>query len=360
MQFSSKLAFIIWWLLILLGLANGSMFFVFIGIMAIVSNLPKKVSQKSWEKVIDARDLNGSNFLDSFVKLIGASIPSFNTQNSSIGQFFTSFPFPQMDFFKLVTRWILGIFVIMIVFSGFKVIQPGYKGVKVRLGSVYEQMLDAGLHWKVPFIDTIQQINVQVQKVQATSNSATKDLQTVEATVALNYSLKAWEVVNLYKTIGDEDMIADKVIQPAAYEAVKAVTAQYTAEELISKRANVSADMIKIITEKLDKIGIQVVAVNIVNFKFSEAFDNAIENKVKAEQEALTAKNKLESIKFEAQQKIEQSKAEAETIKIQANAIREQGGAEYIQLKWIEKWNGQLPTTNLGAGGNGLILNLNK
>jgi uncharacterized membrane protein YqiK len=74
----------------------------------------------------------------------------------------------------------------------------------------------------------------------------------------------------------------------------------------------------------------------------------------------LTEKNKLERIKFEAQQKIEQSKAEAETIKIQANAIREQGGAEYIQLKWIEKWNGQLPTTNLGAGGNGLILNLNK
>lgn len=273
---------------------------------------------------------------------------------------FSSFSFPQMNFLKIVSRWIIGIFVLILVFSGFKVIEPWYKGVKIRLGSVYEQMLDAGLHWKIPLIDTIQTINVQVQKVEATSNSATKDLQTVEATVALNYSLKANDVVNLYKTIGDEEMIAYKVIQPAAYEAVKAVTAQYTAEELISKRASVSADMIRVITEKLDKIGIQVVAVNIVNFQFSEAFDNAIENKVKAEQEALTEKNKLERIKFEAQQKIEQSKAEAETIKIQANAIREQGGAEYIQLKWIEKWNGQLPTTNLWEGGNGLILNLNK
>jgi regulator of protease activity HflC (stomatin/prohibitin superfamily) len=97
-------------------------------------------------------------------------------------------------------------------------------------------------------------MNVQVQKVEGTANSATKDLQTVESTVALNYALKASEVVQMYRTIGDAEMIAYKIIQPASYEAVKAVTAQYTAEELISKRASVNTDITKIITDKLDKM----------------------------------------------------------------------------------------------------------
>ena len=116
---------------------------------------------------------------------------------------------------------------------------------------MYEQVLDEGLHWKVPLIDSIHQMNIQVQKVEGTSNSATRDLQTVETTVALNYALKPGEVVQMFRSIGDEEMIAYKIIQPASYETVKAVTAQYTAEELISKRASVNTDITKIITEKL-------------------------------------------------------------------------------------------------------------
>ena len=124
--------------------------------------------------------------------------------------------------------------------------------------------------------------------------------------MALNFNLNPTRVVSLYQDIGkNEEIIQFKIISPAIQESVKAATAKFTAEELISKRSDVNAEIFSILTEKLDPLGVLVVAVNIVNFEFSESFDKAIEEKVKAEQEAFTEQNRLEKIKFEAQQKVE-------------------------------------------------------
>ena len=147
----------------------------------------------------------------------------------------------------------------------------------------------------------------------------------------------------------DHLKLEDTLLAPAIQESVKAATAKYTAEELITKRELVRTDIENALKDKIVKYGVNIVQVNIVNFEFSKSFDMSIEAKVKAEQDALAQKNKLEQVKYEAQQKIESAKAEAETIRIQAEAIQKQGGAEYIQLKWIEKWSGQLPTTSLGT-----------
>jgi prohibitin 2 len=124
---------------------------------------------------------------------------------------------------------------------------------------------------------------------------------------------------------------------------------------LITKRDEVRELITVKLEDKLTQRGLIINDVNIINFKFSEEFDKAIEQKVKAEQEALKAEKDLERVKFEAQQQIEQSKAEAEKIRIQAEAITKQGGAEYVKLQWIAKWNGQLPSTMLSEGSNMLI-----
>jgi regulator of protease activity HflC (stomatin/prohibitin superfamily) len=137
--------------------------------------------------------------------------------------------------------------------------------------------------------------------------------------------------------------VESKVIDPRIQEVVKAVVARYSAEELLAKREEVKQEVELALRNQLASYNIVVEAIQITNFQFSASFDHAIEAKQTAEQNALKAKNDLERIKIEADQKIAMAKAEAETIRIQADAIRAQGGAEYVQLKAIEKWNGQLP-----------------
>jgi regulator of protease activity HflC (stomatin/prohibitin superfamily) len=131
--------------------------------------------------------------------------------------------------------------------------------------------------------------------------------------------------------------------------AVKASTANYTAEELITKREVVRQTIQDSLTERLKQNYVDVTGVSIVDFNFSPSFNQAIEAKVTAEQNALAAKNKLEQVKYEAEQRVEQAKGEAEAIKIQTQAIQSQGGRDYVNLKAIEKWNGELPQQMMGG-----------
>lgn len=234
---------------------------------------------------------------------------------------------------------------------------PGDRGVKITLGKVSTQELTEWLHFKIPLIQTIKTISIQVQKIESSATSASKDLQTVQTDVALNYNLKPGNVVTMFQNIGDEAVIAAKIIDPAIQESVKAATALFTAEQLISKRAEVNLAITDGLKNKLDVLGINVVVVNIVNFEFSQAFDVAIEEKVKAEQEAFTEQNRLEKVKFQAQQKVEQARGEAESTLLkakaeaEANTILSQSLTEQlVKYKGLEKWNGTLPKVTSEAG----------
>lgn len=269
----------------------------------------------------------------------------------------SNFPSLKRIFYRIL--WFVLLILIFSTGLPWFTVSPGEVGLIVRLGKLQEAVYTEGLNFKVPLIDKVVKINIQTQKVQATAESASKDLQNITATIAVNGNIKASSAIEIYRNVGNTEYISDKIIAPAIQESVKAATAKYTAEELIAKRTLVSQDIKASLVEKLAKYGFNISDVNIVNFQFSQWFDQAIEAKVKAEQEAFAEKNKLESVKFQAQQSIERAKAEAESIRIQAEAIKSQGGAEYVNLKWIEKWDGKLPTTSL-ANSNGLIYNLNK
>lgn len=284
---------------------------------------------------------------------------TYSDYSSSFISSNTSMNLPSFKAIVLSIIWFILVIIILSTGLPWFTVSPGEVGLIVRLGKLQDLVYTEWLNFKIPLIDRVVKINTQTQKVQATADSASKDLQNITTTIAVNGNIKSSAVMDIYRNIGDADLIGDKIIAPAIQESVKAATAKYTAEELITKRTLVSQDIKTSLVDKLSKYGINVSDVNIVNFQFSQWFDQAIESKVKAEQEALAEKNKLESVKFQAQQSIERAKAEAESIRIQAEAIKSQGGAEYVNLKWIEKWDGKLPSTSLGNS-NGLIYNLNK
>ena len=242
---------------------------------------------------------------------------------------------------KIIVHCILGFLALIIIFGCFGTISAGEKGVLLQFGAVTGKVFDEGLFFKVPFIQKVQHLDVKIQKEQVEVSAASKDLQTVTSQIALNYHLDASKVADLWQKVGRNYKV--RIIDPAIQEAVKASTAKYTAEELITKRPLVKEDVKALLAERLAREYIVVDELSIVNFDFSSSFNSAIEMKVTAEQNALAAKNKLEQVRFEAEQRISQAKGEAEAIRIQAQAITQQGGKDYVQLKAIEKWSGKLP-----------------
>lgn len=262
---------------------------------------------------------------------------------------------------KAIIKWsviggvVVVVLIALVILNPIVIVSAGQKGIKTQFGAVVG-VVDNGLSFKTPIIQSVIKINIQTQKEQIDAESASSDLQNVKATIALNYNLYPDKVGELYAKIGTD--YKTRIIDPAIQEAVKSATAKYTAEQLITKRAEVRDAIKSNLTARLANEYIQVTEVSIVNFDFSASFNQAIEAKVTAEQNALAAKNKLEQIKFEAQQTIESAKAQAESIKIQANAINSQGGADYVNLKAIEKWDGKLPTQMI-PGATVPILKLN-
>ncbi len=241
--------------------------------------------------------------------------------------------------------WVIALFLIITICKSWFVVEPWYEWFTVTLGKVNPTVYSDWLHWKLPFITKSVKYNVQTQKLDAKADASSKDLQTVAATIVVNYKYKESEVVKLYKNVGKEDKVSEKIITPAVQEVFKAVVAKYSAEQLITERSAVSKDIEENLNKRLDSYWVQIQLFNIVNFDFSKSFNDAIEAKVTAEQEALAEKNKLEKVKYESDQKIVAAEAQAKAIEIQAKAIQTQWWAEYVKLKWIERWNWQLPTT---------------
>jgi regulator of protease activity HflC (stomatin/prohibitin superfamily) len=268
------------------------------------------------------------------------------------------------------------IVIILIALGSLAIVQipPGTRGVILTLGKVEDRIMNEGLNFKNPITQRVIFMDVQIQKAESTESTATQDLQEVSTTVAVNYRLDPNKVNTIYQTLR-EDYVS-RVIKPNIEETLKATTATYRAEELITKRAEVKATLDTFLAERLQTFDIAVVSVSLTDFQFSPSFSEAIEDKVTAEQEALKAKNELERIRYEAQQQIIQAeaaknatilRAEGEALGqvIEANAtatsiqlITSQMTEEYSQYLWLKQWDGKLPLVFTGEE-HGLILDIN-
>lgn len=252
-------------------------------------------------------------------------------------------------FKKLFVGIVSGVafFLFTIVAAAFTVISAGHTGVQVTFGEVNMTPLSEGVHFVNP-LSSIKDVDVRLQKSQLSGASAgTKDLQQVHTDIVVQYRLNASKVPHIYKEFGLN--VDDKVLGPGINEAFKSITGHYTSEELITKRDEVSMAITEHLRTKMAPFNIDVSGVSLVNFGFSADYQKAIESKVIATQNKLKAEQDLERIKVEANSRIAQAKGEAEAISIQAQAIQSNGGANYVQLQWIEKWDGKLPDTMVGV-----------
>jgi regulator of protease activity HflC (stomatin/prohibitin superfamily) len=259
------------------------------------------------------------------------------------------------DGFKLAKHIGLGLITLMIIFSIFGSVAAGEIGIRTRFSKV-TGIVNQGLYVKIPFIESVRILDTRTRTINYDKNGnegdsrdsssltgASRDLQDVSIGVMVNYKLDAQKAENIFNQYRTNENFEANVIEPIIRETVKSVSAQYTAEELVTKRLEYSDKVTALLTERFLTKDSILERFSITNFEFSKAFSQAIEAKVTAVQTAEAARNKLEQVKFEAQQTVEKAKAEAEAIRISAQAINSQGGADYVALKAVEKWNGQLP-----------------
>lgn len=266
---------------------------------------------------------------------------------------------------------VVGIILAIPVLTGFWVtVEAGHVGVLKTLGAVNTQELAPGFHMKTPMMDDVIQIDTRLKSFEVRAASASKDLQTVETTISVQHSINPAMAAESFQTVGDLDKIDLTVVAPAVQESLKAITAKYTAEELVTKRETVKqmvTDAIRnyightLSQKKLDG-AVAVANVAITDFDFSKEFNLSIEAKVKAEQQALQAKNEKERriTEAEAAAREKELTADAQAYQIRkesierAQAIQREANAlsqnpNLVQLRAVEKWDGELPTFSGGG-----------
>ncbi len=232
-----------------------------------------------------------------------------------------------------------GIILLILLFSSVGTIGAGERGILLQFGAVKDKIFDEGLYFKIPFAQSVVKIDVKMKKDEVPASASSKDLQVVTSSVALNYHLDPEAVNKIWQEVGRD--YNSRIIAPSIQEAVKATTAKFTAEELIIKREEVKEQIKENLYNRLLQNHIIVDELNITSFDFSDAFNQAIEEKVTAEQLKLKAERDLERIKIEADQKVAEAVGKATAIRIEAQALS--ANPKIVELRWIEKWNGETP-----------------
>lgn len=244
---------------------------------------------------------------------------------------------------------VLGMVLVWII-APFAIVPPGNRGVMTTFGNPKEEVYSEGIHVKAPVAQSMHLVDVSVRRTEVEGESASKDMQTVHVKALLNYHVSPDASVSVFRNLGNEP--EERIVIPSLQEAIKAITARFTAEELITKRVEVRENIIAALRDRLNRHGLEIDEFSIMNFNFSKSFNEAIEAKTTAEQLKLKAERDLQRIQVEAQQKVTQAKAEAEGLAAQ----RQQITPDLLALRKIEnerlaieKWNGVLPQITSGA-----------
>ncbi len=240
---------------------------------------------------------------------------------------------------KTVIGVIIFIIVLSLILGCFGTVSAGERGVKTRFGAI-ASVATPGLYFKLPIIERMTMMDVHTQSLISDLQAASNDLQDTRLSVVVNYHIEPTTVAEIYKQYGDAPIYYHTVVDPLITATIKAVASQYTASDQIQKRAEMSARALNELEKAFEGKNVVIEKADITNVKFSDSFTEAIEAKVTAIQNAEAAKNKLVQTQAEADQKVVTAKADAETIRIQAQAINSQGGADYVALQALKVWKG--------------------
>jgi len=251
---------------------------------------------------------------------------------------------------------------LVVSLTGCTQVNAGNLGVVTKWGEIQADALPEGIHFRTPVKTQIINISTRVHKIGAGSTASSKDLQVVSTKIVLNYRLNAANIVEVFRNVGTRVVVEGTIIDPALQEAVKKATAQYTAEELITRRQDVKEAIAQAITVTLERSDVVVTELSITDFQFAAEYQAAVESKQVAEQRALTARNDLARIKVEAEQAEAKAQGEARAMLAKAEAeakaqelLRRTITSEIVSLRAVEKWDGTQP---LIVGEGGAILDL--
>jgi regulator of protease activity HflC (stomatin/prohibitin superfamily) len=235
-----------------------------------------------------------------------------------------------------------------VMFRPFVVVNAGERGVVMQFGKVQDEVLDEGIHSIMPIVTSVKRLSVRVQQNSFNADAASKDLQKVTTDLAINWHIDATQVNKVYQRIGDEEQIVTRIITPAVSEVLKAATAKKTAEEIITRRTDLKAEIDNGLKTRLVDYGVIVDDISLVDFAFSPEFNKAIERKQIAEQEAKQAEFVAVKASKEALAQVNRAKGQAEAQRLQRQTLT----PTLLQQQAIEKWDGHFPTV---MGGNGTL-----
>ena len=244
----------------------------------------------------------------------------------------------------LLISALVGAVILALVSLSFYMVPAGHVGVITRWGAI-NRIVQPGLGMKVPLMEAIHQMNVQTQKDEVEVSSASSNLQTVTALIAVNYRLDGNFASAVYQNIGMNYQRV--VVAPSIQNAFKSVTARFTAENLIKLREEVALDAEIELQKQLEPYHIIVENFNIINLDFSPEYNASIEAKQVMEQNVQTAKLELEKSKIDAEQRVVEAQAQADAQK----ALKNTGALtpEYLQYLFLTNWNGVLPEVISGT-----------
>lgn len=269
-------------------------------------------------------------------------------------------------FGRLITIGIIIFIIAILLISAFTVVPAGNTGVVLTMGKVSNTSFNEGFHLRVPFVQQVVSMSNKIQVYETPASAVSKDLQTVSSNIAVNYRLVSDKSADMYRNVGTEYQTV--LIAPVVQECMKSATAKYTAEQLITERAAVGDEVKSALEAKLNSYGIYIEKFNIVNFDFSEEFNNAIEAKQVAEQNLLKTeteqKQAITIAEAQAKQKVIQANANADAILAEAEAQAEANrlleaslSSKVIAYEQIDKWNGVMPKV-VGGDSNGMLINI--
>lgn len=242
---------------------------------------------------------------------------------------------------------VVALFIGMIIFfAGTTIVPTGHIGVVTLYSKVQDKYLDAGFHFVKPFVESVHDVDIRTQKYSNTVEGSAKDLQIVNITMSINYQIKPEKVTELYAKVGGH--YNDVILNPALQSSLKASMAQFTAEEMITKRAEVAAKITEELNTRLDEYFL-ISAVNLENIDFTDEYNKAIEAKTTNQQKAEAEKAQLEIIKVQNEQKINTAEAEAKVRELQSQSVTDKSLEQLrleIQREMIQKWNRSIPYNN--------------
>jgi len=270
---------------------------------------------------------------------------------------------------KQIKRYVsigVGSFVAFILLMGsFSTVGPGERGVMITMGKTGDEVLGEGPHLKLPFLSSIKTMSIRVKKSQDTTEAATKDMQKVQAVIAINWTINPDSVGKMLRDVGTEESIEQNIIAPAVAEVLKASTSKMTAEEVLTKRMELKHSIDEALIARLGAYGLIVRDISLVDLDFTKEFNHAVEQKQIAEQQAKQASYIAEKATQDAVAAVNAAKGEADSLLLNAqaqakaqNLLRMSLTKDVLALEYLKKWNGVLPTVMSGSGG-GIIMNLN-